>query len=273
MARLACGASRRAASDRARLASARLSPVLDMEEPTSHGAAGRASRRPGVDSRDVHDEPAVGRTSDSRRAPEVGNLSESVDRRQIHAAAATTAVANVADFSHQSREPHHGRRPLRRAHGHLPTTLCSRDPRALPSTTRPRGGHRSSDRSLDGTTASQCLFRERRTSISTPRSRRGLCRRGDHHRRDEHGRGSNAYVERVIGSIRRECLDHVIVVNAGGLRRVLTAYIAYYMRSRTHLALGKDTPNPRPIAPPSAGRIVAVPEVGGLHHRYDRIAA
>ena len=83
----------------------------------------------------------------------------------------------------------------------------------------------------------------------------------------------NAYVERVIGSIRRECLDHVIVMNAAGLHRVLRAYVAYYMRSRTHLALGKDTPRPRPVTPPSAGRIVAIPEVGGLHHRFDRIAA
>jgi len=56
--------------------------------------------------------------------------------------------------------------------------------------------------------------------------------------------GQNAYVERVIGSTRRECLDHVIVFNAAGLRRVLAAYIAYYLRSRTHLALGKETPNP-----------------------------
>ena len=107
----------------------RLSPVLDMEEPTSHRADGRASRCPRLDSRDVHDEPVVGRTSDSRRAPEVGNLSESVDRRQIHAAAVTTPVANV---------------------------------------------------------------------------------------------------DRIIGSIRRECLDHVIVFNAAGLRRVVAAYIAYY---------------------------------------------
>jgi transposase InsO family protein len=83
----------------------------------------------------------------------------------------------------------------------------------------------------------------------------------------------NAYVERVIGSIRRECLDHVIVVNAAGLHRVLTAYIAYYMRSRTHLALGKDTPITRPASRLSAGRIVVTPKVGGLHHRYDRIAA
>ena len=83
----------------------------------------------------------------------------------------------------------------------------------------------------------------------------------------------NAYVERVIGSIRRECLDHMIVVNTQGLHRVLTDYIAYYLRSRTPLALGKDTPVTRPISPLSAGRIVAIPEVGGLHHRYDRIAA
>ena len=83
----------------------------------------------------------------------------------------------------------------------------------------------------------------------------------------------NAYVERVIGSIRRECLDHVIVLNAAGLHRVLRAYTAYYLRSRTHLSLGKDTPSSRPVTLPSAGRIIAIPEVGGLHHRYDRIAA
>jgi transposase InsO family protein len=77
----------------------------------------------------------------------------------------------------------------------------------------------------------------------------------------------NAYVERVIGSIRRECLDHVIVMNATGLQRILRDYIAYYMRSRIDLALDKDTPRPRPVTPPSAGRIVAIPEVGGLHHR------
>jgi len=83
----------------------------------------------------------------------------------------------------------------------------------------------------------------------------------------------NAYAERLIGSIRRECLDHVIAVNEGGLRRVLASYVAYYLRSRTHLALAKDSPLPRAVHAPSAGRIVATPEVGGLHHRYDRVAA
>ena len=83
----------------------------------------------------------------------------------------------------------------------------------------------------------------------------------------------NAYVERVIGSIRRECVDHVIVINAAGLHRVLREYVSYYIRSRTHLALDKDTPYSRLATSPTAGRIVAIPELGGLHHRYDRIAA
>jgi len=68
----------------------------------------------------------------------------------------------------------------------------------------------------------------------------------------------NAYVERLIGSIRRECLDHVIVLSATGLRRVLADYVAYYMNTRTHLTLGKDAPASRPIAAPSAGRILEI---------------
>ena len=83
----------------------------------------------------------------------------------------------------------------------------------------------------------------------------------------------NAYVERFIGSVRRECLDHVIVCSKTGLRRTLQAYTAYYLRSRTHLALNKDAPVSRPVIGPAEGTIVAVPQVGGLHHRYERRAA
>jgi hypothetical protein len=70
-----------------------------------------------------------------------------------------------------------------------------------------------------------------------------------------------------------QCLDHIIVFNEAHLRRVLFCYFRYYHRSRTHLSLNKDCPAPRPIQPPSAGKIVAFPEVGGLHHRYERRAA
>ena len=80
-----------------------------------------------------------------------------------------------------------------------------------------------------------------------------------------------AYVERVIGSIRTECLDHVIVLDEEDLRRVLTSYIRYYHRSRLHLSLDKESPDPRPVQ--SIGKIVAISEVGGLHHRYERRAA
>jgi transposase InsO family protein len=82
-----------------------------------------------------------------------------------------------------------------------------------------------------------------------------------------------AYVERVIGSIRRECLDHVIVFHETSLRRILASYLDYYHRSRTHLSLGKDSPEPRSIQPPEMGSVVALPQVGGLHHRYERRAA
>jgi len=82
-----------------------------------------------------------------------------------------------------------------------------------------------------------------------------------------------AYVERVIGTIRRECLDHVIVFNEASLLRHLQPFITYYHESRTHLSLAKDTPGPRPVQPPELGAVVAIPQVGGLHHRYERRAA
>ena len=62
----------------------------------------------------------------------------------------------------------------------------------------------------------------------------------------------------------------MIALDARHLRRIVRSYVAYYNRTRTHLALGKDPPEPRPIQPVAAGEIVALPEVGGLHHRYER---
>ena len=82
-----------------------------------------------------------------------------------------------------------------------------------------------------------------------------------------------AYVERLIGSIRRECLDHMIVCNETSLRRILTAYFSYYHATRPHLSLEKDSPEPRKVHPPELGRVISIPQVGGLHHRYERRAA
>jgi transposase InsO family protein len=77
----------------------------------------------------------------------------------------------------------------------------------------------------------------------------------------------NPFAERLIGSIRRDCLNHVLVLGEGHLRRILTRSFAYYHQARTHLALDKDAPDVRPIELPEEGKIVQLPEVGGLHHR------
>ncbi len=83
----------------------------------------------------------------------------------------------------------------------------------------------------------------------------------------------NCYVERLIGSIRRECLNHVVVFNDNHLRRLLKSYFRYYHESRTHLSLNKDAPETRAIQSTKSGRIVQISQVGGLHHRYERMAA
>ena len=78
------------------------------------------------------------------------------------------------------------------------------------------------------------------------------------------------FVERLIGSIHRECPDHVIVLSDKHLKRSLTEYLRYYHKYRTHLSLDMDCPDPRPIQGEEMGRVVAFPEVGGLHHHYEQ---
>ncbi len=82
----------------------------------------------------------------------------------------------------------------------------------------------------------------------------------------------NPYCERLIGSIRRECLDHVIVLHERHLKRTLAAYFDYYHNCRTHLSLERNSPLPREVEPPSRGDVISIPQVGGLHHRYTRAA-
>ena len=82
----------------------------------------------------------------------------------------------------------------------------------------------------------------------------------------------NPFVERVIGSLRRECLDHFLILSEAHLRRRLRAYGAYYNTTRPHQSLDNNSPQPRVIEPPPCGGIIAIPQVGGLHHRYQRVA-
>jgi transposase InsO family protein len=82
----------------------------------------------------------------------------------------------------------------------------------------------------------------------------------------------NPFVERLIGSIRRECLDHCLILNEAHLRRLLRGYISYYNTARPHQSLDNNSPQPREVHPPELGSVVAIPHVGGLHHLYQRAA-
>ena len=82
----------------------------------------------------------------------------------------------------------------------------------------------------------------------------------------------NPFAERVIGSIRRECLDHMIILGESHLRRVMKEYVGYYNESRAHQSLDRNAPVPREIEPPSQGKVISIPLLGGLHHRYARAA-
>ena len=83
----------------------------------------------------------------------------------------------------------------------------------------------------------------------------------------------NPYVERLIGTIRRECIDHVVVLNDRHLKKILRSYLGYYHEWRVHQALDMDAPNERPVQSHKSGAVVEFPEVGGLHHHYERRAA
>jgi putative transposase len=119
------------------------------------------------------------------------------------------------------------------------------------------------------------------SEIPVPWSRRGL-RRGVRAASQEDGnprgphRATRTLAEpvcrAVIGSIRRECLDHFLILSEPHLRRLLRDYVAYYNRSRPHQALANNSPIPREVQPPSDGPIRGVPKVGGIHHRYQRVA-
>jgi putative transposase len=82
-----------------------------------------------------------------------------------------------------------------------------------------------------------------------------------------------AFVERFIGSARRECVDHVLVFDEAGLQRLMTLYRSYYEQSRTHVSLDKDAPIARPVTPLGDGAVVVIPALGSFHHRYERRAA
>ncbi len=265
------------------MASRLASPPLDSPfDADALGSGTNRLRDPYAGRQDGVGQPVVGRTAHSWRISQTGRRRIGTNRVEAASRSGSATVANVADVPDQSSGRDGVDGFLYRPDGDRPHAVraglaVAPTPahRLLNIAEHPTASWAAQQvvEAFPGDTTPQWLLRDRDSIY------------GDVFRRRVAGMGiaevicspaspwQNPYAERVIGSIRRECLDHVIVFGEVHLRRLLSAYVAYYHGSRTHLGLGKDTPDGRPVQPASAGRIVAIPEVGGLHHRYERRAA
>src|SRR5262249_18563512 len=236
----------------------------------------------GSDSADEHRQSSVGCTKNPRRAAEAGPDGLAGDGFEVHPAASAAAVAGVARVSEEPCKElialdyftvptatfrvlfvlvmlSHSRRRL--VHFNVtehPTAEWTARQLLEACTLEESSRYPIRDRdSVYGERFSrQAKTLDIREVITAPRSP-----------------WQNAYAERVIGSIRRECVDHVVVIGERHLLRILTKYVEYYNATRTHLSLAKDAPRSRTVQPPSEGSVMEVPRVGGLHHEYTRRAA
>ena len=181
------------------------------------------------------------------------------------------AIADLAQLPQQRSTRHRRYRDLHRAVCDFPTPVRDAHPSSRPPEDGPLRCHAASDRGLvvapvtktfPWDTAPRYLLRDRDASYSEVFSKRVAVMDIAEVVIAPRSPWQNPYVERAIGSIRRECLDHVIVFNERHLRRALSSYFDYYHRYRTHLSLRKDSPEPRPIEPPDHGRVIAFSQVG-----------
>jgi transposase InsO family protein len=281
---LAVFAAGGAAGDPGRLAPPGIQTLLGVEEPTPMGSARDWERTAGSYSADEPRESALGRAEDPRRAVEAWPDGLAGSGFEVHAPAPAAAVAGVASVFKESRLGSDGLGLLHGADGDLRVlfvlVLLSHGRRrlvhfnvtehptaewtarqlleacGLEEEAAPRYLIRDRDQVYGERFSRQAKTLDIREAVIAPRSP-----------------WQNAYAERVIGSIRRECLDHVVVIGERHLLGILAKYVDYYNGTRTHLSLAKDAPESRSVQPQSQGRVVAMPRVGGLHHEYLRRAA
>src|SRR5467141_2398265 len=212
--------------------------------------------------RDGCGQSVVGRPENSRGTSPVGDRRLRAHRLSAHAEAAPPAVSGLADVPRQPC-PRSGRpRFLHGANRAPARPLCSRRARSPPPARRPlqrdRAPHRPRDRPADrgrlpNDSAPSYLLRDRDLVYGEQFRHRVKGMRIEEVLTAPHSPWQNPFAERLIGSIRRECLNHVLVLGESHLRRILARYFSYYHRARTHLALDKDAPDVRPIKPPGPG--------------------
>jgi Integrase core domain len=268
-----------AAGDRGRLAQAGIPTLLDVEGST---ATRSARDQYGCERSDSADEPgqsSLGRTKNPWRTPEARRNGIASDGVEVHAPSPAAAVAGVAHVFEESR---HGAHRVGFLHGTdgdfrvlfvLVMLIPSRRRLVHFNVTEHPTAEWTARQLLEACAPEESpryLIRDRDSVYGERFSRQARM----HDIREvviaPRGPWQNAYAERVIGSIRRECLDHVVVIGERHRRAILTKYVDYYNGSRTHLSLAKDAPEPRTVQRPSEGRVVAMPRVGGLHHPRGR---
>lgn len=259
------------------MASDGISPLLAMEESAPRGSSVSIFGNPQSDPANEPRQPALGSSSHSWRIVEDWNSDFSSNRHQIHG---ETEKATLPDLAHLSQKPRQGigfRRFLGGTYHYVSTPFAF----VILDHDRRRPVHFAVTASLTAEwTARQLLeaFPWDNAPKYLLRDRDGVygqkfCEMAEMMGIREiltalRSPWQNAYVERLIGSIRRECLDHLIVFDEAGLRRILKDYFEYYESCHTHLSLEKDTPVSRPVEPPLLGHVIELPKDGGLHHHY-----
>src|SRR5467141_2689737 len=220
----------------------------------------------------------MGSAADPWRVAQARHRNRADECGQVYGQATRPAVPRMEDIPPQSRRRHRRDGSVRRADNLVSSALWTADRGARPTTDRMARRHSASDRRMDCKSdhgslrleqVPRYLIRDRHGAYGQVFIRRlrsvGIRDRPTSPRSP----WQNGYAERLIGSIRRECIDHIVVVGERHLRHVLLSYMSYYNETRTHLSLDKDATVTRAVA--KASRIIARPILGGLHHQYARI--
>ena len=249
-----------------------------MEVAISRRQTEGAVRNSTIDPRHEPGQPAVGCSPDPWRTPQAWHRRWSNLGRQVHGKTQETPISRLEELSPQPRRRDCIDGPVCRPDTLISTALWFADSTARPPPNLRAGSDGTPERRMYGPATHRSLRVGMEPTLPRPRSRpvygeiftRRLRAMGIRDRPTApRSPWQNGHTERLIGSIRRECLDHVVVFGERHLRHVLLLYMEYYNNARTHLSLNKDAPVPR--AAQAAGRILPTPILGGLHHQYVRI--